>query len=72
MTQQVPAFARFAVTATALNVRDRPASSAGILGQVGEGTTFTPKQISGPWYGIEMGDGSIGWVHSDFVSRVGD
>jgi hypothetical protein len=70
--QQVPAVALFAVTATALNVRARPGANARILGQVGEATTFTPKQISGPWYGIEMGDGSMGWVHSDFVSRIGD
>lgn len=70
--QDVSAFANFEVTASALNIRERPTSGARVLGQIGGGTTVTPQQVSGPWYGIEMNDGSMGWVHSDFLSRTGE
>ena len=70
--QSAPAFASFRVTAPALNVRQAPRASSDVLTQIGQGTTVTPKQVAGSWYGIAMDDGSIGWVHSDFLSPIGE
>ena len=65
---QTAAFASFQVTATILNVRQEPTAQAIVIAQIGGGTTVVPKRVSGTWYGIEMPDGGIGWVHSDFLS----
>lgn len=70
--QQAALLASFEVAATVLNVRNEPGASAAVIGQIGQGTTVTPKRVSGSWYGIEMPDGSDGWVHSDFLSPIGE
>jgi endonuclease YncB( thermonuclease family) len=69
-TSGVPAFASFEVTASTLNVRRAPTASSDVLGQIGGGTVVTPQQRSGSWYGVTMEDGSIGWVHSEFLGPI--
>ncbi|MDB5612571.1 MAG: Bacterial domain, partial [Devosia sp.] len=58
--------------ANVLNVREEPRAKSNIIAQISGGTTVIPKHVSGKWFGIEMSDGSIGWVHSDFLSRAQD
>lgn len=70
--QQAPVFGSFEVTASALNVRTEPEANSDVLAQIGRGTKVVPKRVSGPWYGIEMRDGGIGWVHRDFLSPAED
>lgn len=65
--RQPAALASFEVTASVLNVRKAPSANARVIGQIGKGTTVSPKHLSDAWYGIEMADGSIGWVHRDFL-----
>ncbi|MGB3337323.1 MAG: thermonuclease family protein [Devosia sp.] len=66
------AIASFEVTASVLNIRREPAGTANVIAQIGRGTKVLPKRMSGAWYGIEMSDGSTGWVHRDFLSRAGE
>ena len=68
-TRQASALTGFEVTASVLNVRKQPAEKSGIIAQIGKGTRVIPTQVSGIWYGIEMPDGSTGWVHGDFLAR---
>lgn len=70
--QPAAALASFTVTASVLNVRERPAAGSRVLGQIGIGTTVTPNRVSGAWYGIDLPDGSAGWVHSDFLGPTAD
>lgn len=65
--KEAAAFASFQVTAPALNIRRAPTASSDVLGQIGGGTIVTPQRMSGSWYGIVMEDGSMGWVHRDFL-----
>ena len=67
-----PALASLSVTAHVLNVRREPGASSSVIAQIGMGTTVVPKRVSGPWYGIEMADGSTGWVHGDFLGPAGE
>lgn len=62
--------ASFVVTAEALNVRQAPTASSGIIGQISQGTTVTPQHISGLWYSVVLSDGSAGWVHGDYLRPV--
>lgn len=64
------ALTRFAVTAEVLNVRERPSPNAAILTQISQRTHVIPQQMSQGWYAIELSDGRIGWVHSQFLERV--
>jgi micrococcal nuclease len=68
---QAAALASFAVTAGVLNIRREPAVTSSVIAQIGRGTKVIPKRMSGAWYGIEMPDGSTGWVHRDFLTPVG-
>lgn len=67
----VSEFASFEVTASVLNVRRHPTGNSEVIAQIGKGTKVTPGQVSGNWYGIEMYDGSTGWVYRDFVGPAG-
>ncbi len=58
----------FEVTATVLNVRQAPTTQSSVVAQIGKGTTLIPKRQSGPWYEIELSDGSTGWVHGGFLT----
>lgn len=58
----------FVVTVEALNVRAAPSANSAIIGKAGRGTEFVPSQTSGQWYGVQMSDGSTGWVHRDYVA----
>lgn len=69
---QAPAFGRFEVTAGALNVRKEPQANADVVAQIERGTQVAPQQASGRWYGIAMPDGGTGWVHSNYLSPVGE
>ena len=64
--------ASFEVTAGVLNIRREPDATSSVIAQIGRGTKVIPKRLSGAWYGIEISDGSIGWVHRDFLSPVGE
>lgn len=68
---KVSAFVSFEVTANVLNVRRRPTGNSGVIAQIDQGTRIIPRQVSGNWYGIEMSDGSTGWVYRDFISPAG-
>lgn len=69
--RQAAAFASFEVTAAVLNVRKAPAGNAGVIAQIARGTMVVPKRLSGGWYGIEMADGSTGWIHRNFLVPAG-
>lgn len=71
-TRNAPAMASFVVTADALNVREGPSAHSGIVGQLGRGATIMPERMSGSWYNIVLGNGSTGWVHGDYLRRVGE
>ena len=58
----------FYVEAATLNIRSAPSTKAVVVGHASRGTAFVPSDQSGDWYGVELTDGSIGWVHRDYVS----
>lgn len=53
------------VAVDALNVREAPTTDAGRVSR-GEAVTLTRRE--GGWYGAELTDGSIGWVHGDYLT----
>lgn len=54
------------VTASALNVRERPNTSATIRGTLARGTTVTVHARSGSWYEVSAG-ALRGFAHGDFL-----
>jgi micrococcal nuclease len=66
------ALASFEVTANVLNIRREPTATSSVIAQIDRGTKVIPKRMSGAWYGIEMPDGSTGWVYRDFLARTAD
>lgn len=71
-SRPAPSPASFVVTATLLNVRKEPQARSPVIHQLEQGTVIVPLRMSGHWYGIEMIDGSTGWVHRDFLRPVED
>jgi micrococcal nuclease len=66
-----PTLDTFAVLARALNIRQGPTSTSGVIAQITMGTLVEPTRVSGAWYQIELPDGRTGWVHRDYLSPVG-
>ena len=58
----------FYVTAEVLNVRRSPSAKSAVVGKAIRGTKFVPSHTSGQWYGVQMSDGTTGWVHQDYVA----
>ena len=56
------------VTADTLNVRAAPKRDAQVLLTIGRGETVTATRQAGVWYGIELSDGTIGWLHGDYLA----
>lgn len=65
-----PAVAKFAVQPDTLNIRAKPTGTSEVIAQAVQGTVIVPTRESGVWYGVEMTDGTTGWLHSDYVSPV--
>jgi cell wall-associated NlpC family hydrolase len=59
------------VTASALNVRSAPSTSAEIIGQVYNGASVSIIAAEGAWYKINY-NSSTGYVHGDYVSLKRD
>ncbi len=56
------------VAVQSLNVRADPTTSSAIVAKVVQGTVISPVQRSGRWFGVSMTDGSIGWIHGDYLT----
>lgn len=41
-----------------------------IVAQVKRGTLIIPTHESGPWYGVDMTNGSTACVHSEFLAQL--
>lgn len=63
---------RLEVTASVLNVRERPSAGSEVITQLHRGTQVVVSGVSGSWFGIVLADGRIGWVYGDFVNPVGE
>lgn len=61
----------FEVTASRLNVRSGPSTRYRRIGQVSRGQRYVVLSTRGGWHRIQL-DSRAGWVHGDFVERVGD
>jgi uncharacterized protein YgiM (DUF1202 family) len=59
------------VTASALNVRAEPSTTAASIGQVRKGDRLTLIAAGDEWMKVRMDDGAIGWVAKQHVSRDG-
>ena len=59
------------VTATALNVRDKPSTSANIVGTLIRGTSVNALSEQDGWFQILYGQDTA-WVHGDFVGTIED
>jgi beta-N-acetylglucosaminidase/uncharacterized protein YraI len=56
---------------SSLNVRQKPSTSATVLGKLTNGTTVTILSTSGDWYEIEYNGGS-GYVSASYVKMIQD
>lgn len=56
------------VVADTLNVRSAPSTSGAVLLKIARGTTVAPTHRAGKWVGVALDNGSLGWLHSDFLS----
>ena len=59
------------VTATALNVRDKPSTSANIVGKLIRGASVNALSEQDGWFQILYGQDTA-WVHGDFVGTIED
>lgn len=56
------------VVADTLNVRSTPSTSGAVLLKIARGTAVAPTHRAGQWVGVALDNGSLGWLHSDFLS----
>lgn len=63
-----PVVAALYVKAAILNIRAEPSTKAVVVGRASRGTAMVPTHEAGEWYGVELIDGTIGWVHRDYLS----
>ena len=59
------------VTATALNVRDKPSTSSNIVGKLIRGASVNALSEQDGWFQILYGQDTA-WVHGDFVGTIED
>ncbi|MCR2045595.1 SH3 domain-containing protein [Anaerosalibacter massiliensis] len=59
------------VTATVLNVREKPTTNSSIVSQVKAGSAYIVLDKSNGWYKINA-NGKIGWVYGEYVNSVND
>jgi len=52
-----------------LNVREGPSLSAGEVGQVTPGKTYTLVSEQADWYEIEISNGKTGWISSQYAKK---
>lgn len=57
------------VTASTLNVRRQPSTTADVLQKVAKGDRLTLLSVGNDWMQVQLANGSRGWVSSDFVTR---
>ena len=57
------------VTASTLNVRRQPSTTADVLQKVAKGDRLTLLSVGNDWMQVQLPNGSRGWVSSDFVTR---
>jgi SH3-like domain-containing protein len=57
-------------SAGTLNVRSEPSTAGAILTKLRLGTQVRSLATNGEWFLVSIGDGSRGWVHSDYVTTV--
>ncbi len=58
------------VDADTLNVRAFPSTDGAVLLKVSRGTSVSITHRSGAWYGVSLSDGSVGWVHGDYLANA--
>ena len=59
---------KYLVTASTLNIRKSPKTTAGIAGTVSRGTVVTISQLNGDWGYVSGGAEAKGWVALKYVS----
>lgn len=55
------------VTATSLNLRDRPSLNAYTIGKIPKGTLVSVLEKKGKWYKIRAYPHAYGWIHKKFL-----
>ncbi|MBK1793534.1 SH3 domain-containing protein [Devosia sp. WQ 349] len=55
------------VTGTMVNVRASPTLAGSVIAQAQRGTPFVAVHQKGDWVAAEMADGTLGWMHRDYV-----
>jgi hypothetical protein len=55
---------RVKVTASALNVRERPEATSADLGELIKNSVVPIKEVNGPWKKL------TGWIHGDYTEPV--
>lgn len=65
---QLPSVTRLYVVADVLNVRATPEAGGKLLGQISRGTEVIASHRSGEWYGATLDDGTVAWVHGDYLA----
>lgn len=56
------------VTASSLNLRSGPSTSHAVIVTLEEGYALTVFEASDNWYHVKTPAGTLGWVHSDYVT----
>jgi hypothetical protein len=65
---QLPSVTRLYVVTDVLNVRATPETGGKLLGQISRGTEVIVSHQSGEWYGATLEDGTVAWVHGDYLA----
>ncbi|MDR2360626.1 MAG: C40 family peptidase [Oscillospiraceae bacterium] len=53
-----------------VNVRERPTQDSGVIKQLDLGNTIDVIGAFTKWYKVELSDGNIGYIHSDYVRII--
>lgn len=57
------------VKADTLNVRSSPSTSASVLLRLSRGAAIQVRYRSGDWYGVQMTNGAVGWLHGAYLTE---
>lgn len=55
------------VTATVLNLRDKPTTQSNVVGRLKRGQELAIVKKGDPWLQVQVDDETQGWVHGDYV-----
>ncbi|MBT3603186.1 MAG: SH3 domain-containing protein, partial [Candidatus Latescibacteria bacterium] len=55
------------VTATVLNLRDKPTTKSNVVGRLKRGQELVVVEKGDPWLQVRVDDKTVGWVHGNYV-----